>query len=434
MSRHRLTTHAALALALVLAGALNAGAQPKVNRASVANAVIHDTLRWDDRDRISYKITDRITPKTTVTLRLTHFNFLRYEPAFSTEAKTIQGYAELEKLWTQVLGFNPLAAGFTEAKVRPGRSAFIDSLAAWRIALTAAEEQLGKHLADVPDSVGLTNADIERIEDARATEALAPKALETRRLAVHQLLLNPTTWVVADSTSSPAPSPGSAIAANPNAEAWYAQQLYDAELQKHDALVARINVFLKRAAESVNGRIRQFDTQKAGTIVTTSITVTPLVNTAKATEIAAKQQVRSMSYYVQSPMPLVFHAGPAYTNIADVNIEKVDRPAVGDVFQEVTKPKSDADLIAFMTYMLRGIGYDTPGFGLTIGTGLKDIGKRLYFGGTAKFNERLFLTGGAFSQTVKEGDAALVANGSLFASVKNVAKWGYYVSISVAPF
>lgn len=405
-----------LAFVLVGAGALPARAQggsgSDLTRSAAADAPINDTLRWDTKEKKAYKITTRITPNMGVSLRLTHFNFLRYEPTFTTEVKQIQGYAELAQLWTQFLTATPASLATSSTLLQRNQPTFIDALNAWRRGINKATDVLGGNLAAVPLAVGLSDDDVKKIVEMRDSELKEPKSLEDQRLMVEGLLLAFTSTV----------------------EAWYAQELYDAELKRHDAVIGRINLFIKRAGEVESGRLKQFDSQKQGTIVTTSIAVTPFTSSADEAERAAREQITTVSYYVQSKLPLVFHAGPAYTNIADVDITKVERPAVGDVFQEVTKPKSEADLIIFMTYMLTPIAYDTPGLGLTIGTGLKDIGTRIYLGATAKFNERLLLSGGAFSQTTTEGDVAFSADPKLFTTVKKVKKWGYFVSVSVSPF
>jgi len=125
----------------------------------------------------------------------------------------------------------------------------------------------------------------------------------------------------------------------------------------------------------------------------------------------------------------------AYTHVADVDIEKVRQATGIDAFQEIEKPTNDADVIAFMSYMFTPqLGRYDPGIGLTIGTGLKNIGERLYFGGSFKFSSRLVFTVGGLTQKVKEGDRVLQADKNLFESLKNVRELGWFFSLSATPF
>jgi len=226
------------------------------------------------------------------------------------------------------------------------------------------------------------------------------------------------------------------LTASPIAEAYYARQLYDAQLVDHKAVQAQLAEFIRRADECTAGRSKPIETHKAGTIVTVTATVKALGESDEEKKNAAAAKPIVMSYYVESEMPLVFHAGVAYTNLKSFDYQAVQKGLTGDVFAQIRKPSESLDLSLYMTYLFTPIMDDWKGgLGLTIGTGLKDAGKKLMLGMTFKFSDRLLLTGGKFSQTVTDSAGALVGTSpKLFESIQRVQKWGWFVSFSAAPF
>lgn len=225
------------------------------------------------------------------------------------------------------------------------------------------------------------------------------------------------------------------LTTSPIAEAYYAQMLYDAELTTHNALMTKLAEFARRAAECAKGRTATLDPRKAGTIVTVTGKATAVSQAAPDVAVASKADPITVRYYVQSEMPLVFHAGIAWTSIEDFDYQVVQKNVSGDVFQQIQKPDQTPDLTAFMTW-LPGKDGESSGFGLTLGTGLKDLGKRLYFGASYSFGNRLLLSGGGFTQTVTtaDGNAISISAPNLFASIKQVRKVGLFFSFSATPF
>jgi hypothetical protein len=226
------------------------------------------------------------------------------------------------------------------------------------------------------------------------------------------------------------------LTTSPIEEAYYAQALYDAELVHHKALVERLDEFVRRADESAKGRVTNLEKQKSGTIVTVTVRAKPLGSDAADAQAATKDPGFTVSYYVQSASPLVFHAGVAVTNLKSFDFVTVQKSLTGDVFQKIEKPETTPDLTLFMTYLPMSQSETIlGGTGFTIGTGAKDLGKRLYLALSQQFTQRLLVTAGTFSQVVTENDgAALSSNPDLFAAIKRVQKWGFFASFSATPF
>ncbi|HEY9226910.1 MAG TPA: hypothetical protein VIP11_09705 [Gemmatimonadaceae bacterium] len=398
-------------------------------------------VNWEDKQE-TYKINERITTKHSVAIRNIHFNFLRFEPDFSVEAKEAIGYRDLAKLWSQVAKIGGTVGSGT---AHVAQSPFLKALETWRQQIATESKNLATYLDRAPRTVQVTMSDSVRISRDRDAAELIPAALDTLRRTAESLILKQYAVIAADlpagttSLSVTGASGGSAtppitVTSSPIQEAAYAQALFDAQRVQHDALIEKVQLYLKRSAETLTGRVRNLDSQKSGTHVTVTIRVKSLTDNAADTKAASEAGTTTVTYFVNSTMPVEFHAGPAYTSVQTFDIEKLQRPNLGDVFQQAENDRSDSDLIVFMSYMLTPFSPDNRGFGLTLGTGLADIGKRLYVGGTARFNERVFLTGGGFTQELKEGDRAIVGDGNLFQSLKNVRKVGWFFSVSFLPY
>lgn len=292
--------------------------------------------------------------------------------------------------------------------------------------------------AAISDSTKLATAIVVANRSLQSATTNAQRQDATKTKTENEAALTAATEKIAAARAELAQfSETATITTSPIAEAYYAQELYDAQLVHHNETLAKLKVFIDRAHESLRGRTKDLPSQKAGTIVTVTVRAKPLNDTGDETKQAAEAGPITVSYYVQSDRPLMFHAGAAYTRIDMVEFEKIQKDLTRDVFQEVDAPDASADLIAYMTYMLTPeVDNWAGGFGLTIGTGLRDLGKRLYLGATFRLTNRLILTGGGFSQTVTEADGRALseANPKLFDAIKRVKQWGWFAGVSATPF
>jgi hypothetical protein len=457
----------------VTADNITAAADPKSNDRVIL-------IDWREKSRNDYDYRRKVTPKNAVSVLVTHFNFIRYDIVWSVDAKEVPGYRFIEGQWGDLLSLSAVPQLQLAGTVNLPE--YLVQLQQWRDNIDHAALALAASVKAVPLDLALTDDQIKPILDGAQSLDSTIKALAAQRDTVKRLILQQFSRTGTTASSqpaqnskettpqppTPAPAPnglaakppmGDALADkkkpatqekpkpqtapatttysnSPVEEAYYAQQLYDSETKRYQAVVDKLQSFIELSTDVQNGRTKDLDGQKSGTIVTVTLRPKPLTasgDEAKRGSVAGATTVR---YFVQSPLPLSFHFGPAYTNLKTFDIEKVQRPNQGDLFQQTSKPAGGGDLLALMTFMLTPMdiaGYDA-GLGPTIGTGVKDIGKRIYLGGTAKFNDRLFITVGKFSETVKEGDAANAAGNNLFTTIRNVRKWGWFGALSVLPF
>lgn len=446
------------------------------------------------------KATVRITPRTATGLCFVGFNFVRFEPVVSTEVKDVPGYAYLEGLWAQVLGWGaakPAPSGGAADRI-PNRSPFLVALDLWRKEIAANEQTLQGIVGSIPVRVYLDSDERQALRGHRATIARGTQNLEERRRAAAALILTqyamrmtPVTRAdtaalrdlstavarleskiesangapTAGSNGLPAPNDPArrdsidaalreiqrahdvveelgllaASPASPIEEAYYAQELYDAEIVHHKELAEKMRIFSTRAGHAADGRVIDLASQKAGTIVTVSVRAKALrENDAKESEAIAKAGTTVVTYYVQSTRPLVFHAGAVYTRLNEFDYEAVAKGLAGrDVFQQIAKPVGGSDATAYMSWVPEWANWGTQfAAGATLGTGVKDLGKQLYVGLTFKFTERALVTAGVFSKSVTESDgrALSATEPNLFDGVKRVTAWGRFIGLSVTPF
>lgn len=441
---------------------------------------------WSTRPTGPQKISLRVTPKQVVRLRTMNFNYVFFDADWIVAAKEVPGYRYLESQWADLLGIGVKSGGGGAAAIPK----FLEQMQLWRSALDRAAKVLADTLDKVPRKPGLTPGEAERIASSAAPFDAIVRDLNALRDDARKLILIQygSTAALGDGAGGARPTgaggasadgaagagqagpaagtgrrigrgtvtPGQRGAAatraasagrsdassdtsgvttsSPIAEAYYAQAIYDAELKRHAAIVASTETFVRLANDVGKGRTNDFDRQKSGTIVTA--TTKAVARDGRDATAASDAGSATISWFVQSELPLAFHFGPGYTNFKQFDFEKVQRPSQGDLFQQIDKPRDGADLVALMTYMLTPDNSEDygRGFGLTIGTGVRDIGKRIYLGATAKFNDRLFLTAGGLNQSVKEGETANAAGDNLFTTIKNVQKWGFFAALSVSPF
>ncbi len=485
---------AGLVCAMVAIGdATQAGAQEPV-RSSVwkprntTTTPLEIGVNWNEKEKAG-KVPERITPKRAVSLRIEMFNFVYHEPEINVDAKAIPGYAFLESLWGQVLGLQPAGPGAAgsaadEIRILGEQSPFLRALEEWRRATKTSEENMKSTLKAIKPVVALTPDDTTAFRGFLSTTTKERDLLDKARASAEVLILAQFTAPIVNRTLDSANAEAALKAAmearargtatqqevnekqaalkvaidkltsvraglnrygvtglttSPIAEAYYAQSLYDAQLVHHKELVDKMKIFIDRLTESLQGRSRDLDSQKAGTIVTVTIRPKPVANSSpEVTKAATKAGPIVFTYYVQSEKPLMYHLGAIYTRIQDFDYEKVQKGLAGDVFQRIEKSEGGSDLIAMMTYLplAENDNYFTNGFGLTIGTGVKNLGQRLYLGGSFTFFDRLILNGGKFSQTVttSDGNALSATTPNLFEGIKKTKEWGWYFGLSATPF
>ncbi|MHB1313027.1 MAG: hypothetical protein ACYC3L_13510, partial [Gemmatimonadaceae bacterium] len=371
---------------------------------------------WSAKTRTG-KVPERVTPSRRVAWRIDHFNFMRFEPVVSVDAKTVPGYALLESLWSQVMGLVPVppagvGAASEKLRILGARSPFLEALEAWRIRVASAENNLAKEVTKLPTLVALSDKEVDSVTAAAVRMKTSAEALEDDRKDVDTLILRQYAISMTERTSGYLAAvaardtiaarvagaqadfdkasaalgaaagdaekkkakevagakekaladvtaeliqararvdqfgAGSTLTTSPITEAYYAQQLYESELVIHKAVVARLTEFRRRAEECAKGRSNDLETRKAGTIVTVTAKAKAISESGPDVETASKADPITVSYYVQSEMPLVFHAGVAWTSIEGFDYQLVQKSLSGDVFQRIQKPEETPDLTA----------------------------------------------------------------------------------------
>jgi hypothetical protein len=374
-----------------------------------ANSVVYKVNWADTKTGQTYKQRERIGKATQVAVRVTAFNYLRYTPVAKVDAVEIPVYQSLEKLWGMFLALPKAGPMVTP----PGAAApsFGARMLKWRTAIDEQDDQLREFLANAPKSVGLGQAEMTTISNQADARRKALESLETLRADAYRN-------VYADGEASP--------------EMYYRQVLYSAELERHKAVVEKLQTFVALAGDVINGHPLPLAGQKPGTRVTVTLTPRPNGEDKEIVDTALNEGASTLQYFVQSDMPVAFHAGPAFTYIEDVDFEKVQAAAGDDLFRKLEKPDAAGDLVAFLSYELATSADGQRGIYFSFGTGVRSPGERLFAGITGRLTESLFVTAGAFTKEVDEG--VNFVTGDLAESVKRVHKIGGFGALTFSPF
>lgn len=342
----------------------------------------------------------RITEKDQITVEISNFNHLRYRLKIETDEVAIESYQYLEKLWSQILGFNLSLSGASSAAPRTG---FDAKATAWLKEMLAARVTVKGHL-DQHTKVGLTPTEVGNITTASAS-------VEEHKSALN-LLRN-------EALSE----------ANSLAEI----KKFEEIAKRHDEIMSALDAFTSSAKLVVRGQRKVIGRKKPGVEVT--VQATP---TAENEPVKSAKTLR-LTYFVHSRHPLAFHVGYAHSELEEIEFEKVRALDGRDLFAQLKKDEGTDEFTAFLSYELRTWGKRGDyGVLATLGTDLNEVGDRVYAGVSAKVARRWFVTVGMASSQVSEGQGMVMEMDSggmptgreLFETFNDDREWEVFYGVS----
>jgi hypothetical protein len=342
--------------------------------------------------------TPRIGARVPVTFHVHHFNFLRYNLHFTVQEDSVPAYRLLDRLWSQ---FFSLGLGAMGAPA-PAATQFDRKLLAWRLELRNSELRLNNFLSGIKN-VGLTNAEVASVNSQ--ISPLGENALRDIEQARTEALNAVTTTVELDA--------------------------YERTEAVHHRIAEKLSSFVSAAQLTVNGTRKPIKPSGSGTI----LTVTMQPRDFNAADVGKPIVVE---YFVQSRLPVQFHAGLAYANIKQVEFEKVRALSGQDLFAEVKDQEGSTGINAYLSYPLFPWRQDSDNSLLaTLGTELTSPGKTISVGVSWRILNRLYLTGGVVSAEVTQGGnpvldqiASETNTRELFDVVTRRRKWGGFGAVS----
>jgi hypothetical protein len=130
------------------------------------------------------------------------------------------------------------------------------------------------------------------------------------------------------------------------------------------------------------------------------------------------------------------HAGAAYARVPGSEFEIVGSLSGQDLFAQIDAREASADFALFLSQRLWAADSAAARLYATLGTGISEPGRLLYFGGSLGAS-RALVTLGAATALVDSGvlpapDLVFRAGGdrTLFGGVTRNRKWGFFVAIS----
>jgi hypothetical protein len=352
----------------------------------------------------------RITEDTSLRIRIVGANLLRYGLKFETREKVVESYVDLEKLWREVLQFVPSA----RVAAARGTNTFIAAIDQWRRKLTTEENLLAEFVERFKRET-VTCGDREEIAQKAESVPATLEDLEALRQAAADLLAS--------------------------TEDLGSFAVYDATVALHEATVNRIRAFHSRAHATAYGVVEPITFSGSGRIVTSTITMTELSSgrDAGVTEV--------VEFFVHSTLPVMFHAGYAYSALDAFEFEPVAALAGEDLFAQINEAKNTSGFAAFLSYRLGGGEKKRWGsdWFATIGTDFNEPGKRLFLGASGRL-KKVLISGGIATASVREADAddrvttvvdavgGALGTRELFTRIHTTRQWRPFFSVSFAPF
>jgi hypothetical protein len=341
----------------------------------------------------------RINADDSVSLKVTHFNFLHYSLKLTIEERTIESYVLLDRLWSQIFK----AASVLELTADDG--SFDGAIVAWRRTLANSDVRLADFVKKFAGQIALSAEQRDEIGSQKTP-------------------LGSTTMATLESMRR------DALAL---AETSQEFDLYERVLAQHKLVVGRAGAFVAAADLIVNGKVFPIGKKKSGTVV--SFTLAPM----DATEATASDPLTA-SYFVRSTMPLMLHVGYAASRLNDLDFTTVRSASGADLFL-ATNDETTHSLVTFMSYEFWRWGpSDDVGLSATLGTSFQKPGEQLFFGGGVRVN-RFVLSLGTLGTGVKEGVggvlesvAGAAGQRELFAAVTTKQSWSGFAAISIRVF
>jgi len=339
-----------------------------------------------------------INTNDSVSLRVTHFNFLQYGLTFTVEERLIESYALLDRLWSQILSL-PSGLGLRLEELALFESAIVE----WRKSLAAADIALSSFLKPYAGHLALSDDERSRILQSRDLFGTQPiDTIENLRRAA----LN---------------------AAQTSAEL----DLYERVLAQHDRVIQRLNAFLTAIDQVEHGQVHVIGKKKAGTVVAFAI---------KPVDRQGSQagQALQSNYFVRSQHPLLLHVGYAASRLQDLRFSSVRSANGADLFLATTANEKTQALTVFLSYEVKNFGPTAlAGIHVTLGAGLWKPGENLYAGGGLRVTRFVF-TGGVSSLATSEGSnktveaiAGTAGFRELYGAFLQRTLWGPFGAVSI---
>jgi hypothetical protein len=348
------------------------------------NGVVTITVDWaklvhctsnEKNKGIDARIGLRISEDEPVNVLVTNFNFINYTISYKVEETVVETYVMLEKLWSQLLGMPlfgtpSLTATEVRAHERKTCAGFQQCGANWAFKIATVRIILDEYLTEAAGKTHVTDKTSIRDRD-RELKAFRTDILGMLKVIVDNVANRPSTITEVSQ--------------------------FETLLANQEALFAKIDAYHAAAELVANGKVYPVGKKKAGTIV--SVSMTP-----KDQNQADGRPTTTTEYFVHSKLPVLFHAGYAYTEFQNVKFETVRSLSQTDLFSEVRQNNESLNVMAAFVSLGRSFLVDEKvGAFFSIGTDFSDPGDRLYLGVSLQLYKRFFFTVGKMSASVSEG-------------------------------
>lgn len=346
----------------------------------------------------------KIDSTDQVVVKVTNFNYINFDLTIEITEKEVETYKFLSNLWDELLGFDLGDVSISGSGIRgqtTSSGATEDPVVTWWKAIRKDRQTL-KETAEGYSKDYLSSTDRDNLVTDRENRADANAKLQKLRDLAFQAAVT-----VED------------------------LQKFDIVDKEHSDQVQANLLFVGLAKKSLDGESTLVRKKDAGTLVSAAINSTPKESGSEGSE---SRQV-SVSYFVQSELPLVFHVGLTYADTDKVELEKVRALDGRDLFSEVSSDSGETGLSAFLSYP---IGQAESDYFVTLGTDVEDLGERLHVGLSWRFRQNWMATfGGSYQKTqagemeVQDTNMDQTSTRTLFEIAKEEREWAPFVSISV---
>lgn len=335
-----------------------------------------------------------------MTIRSTHFNFIKYTITCQVDETVVESYVLLAKLWQGILGLvlTPSLRAEIEEEEAPSSSPILE----WAKAVAGAQTELEQAAQAAPNQVFLEKDDIKTVKDkiGSLTKALGKVMQKYERASQFRAFAD------------------------------YEQ--YMKVKAFHDTVLTRLDAYVELASLTVGGQVKTIPKKKGGTVVTVTMTLV-------ASAGAERPPTLTVEYFSHSRLPLTLHAGCTWARLREVEFEKVAAFAGSDMFARIKSNDNTQAFTAFITYEPKAWLEDRVGAGIAIGTDVVKPGQRLFVGRSVRYTRFVFSYGG-MSGELKEGVDPVIehlGDGStrqVFGAIATRRDWGQLFAISVKVF
>jgi len=203
------------------------------------------------------------------------------------------------------------------------------------------------------------------------------------------------------------------------------------ELEKiYAALVISIQQTERTLIECKKGIIKRVGKQKPGTLV--SVVITPRLIIG---EKNLEGKVISFEYWVTSSNRLNYSIGLSFSNLDQVEFDKVRALSGQDVYKVIKNEDNTLDLVSFVSYEFSSWGKeDDFGLGILLGTSFREPGESFYLGGNLRLWGKIDLSfGGHFTTNQMEvNSSSTLSIGDTVTSIAHKFEVACFLGISVS--